>query len=199
MWKPCQSFVNWEVNELGELRRQVTYSKDKCKKYAVDGYYYPKKYRKCGEYLCFGNSDNWFVHRAVAEAFIPNPENLPCVNHKDGNKQNNNVSNLEWVSHSQNSRHAVETGLIKTGTDSHMYGKTGEQHPCHYSNLGNKWNVGKTRNQETKDKISNKLKGNKNNLGHKHSPETIEKLRQAAKQREARKRLQRQQENKRGV
>ena len=47
------------------------------------------------------------VHRLVAEAYIPNPDNLPEVNHIDENKLNNNVDNLEWVTRSQNNRHSA--------------------------------------------------------------------------------------------
>lgn len=52
------------------------------------------------------------IHRLVAKAFIPNPLNLPEVNHIDGNKLNNNVDNLEWVSREENIQHAYRIGLI---------------------------------------------------------------------------------------
>lgn len=53
------------------------------------------------------------VHRLVAQAYIPNPNNLPVVNHIDGNPLNNHVSNLEWTTHSGNCKHAVAYGLTK--------------------------------------------------------------------------------------
>lgn len=59
------------------------------------------------------------VHRLVARKYIPNPDNLPCVNHKDGNKLNNHKDNLEWCTHRENSQHASSLGLMvqKFGED----------------------------------------------------------------------------------
>lgn len=56
------------------------------------------------------------IHRLVAEAFIPNKNSLPVVNHIDGNKSNNKVDNLEWATRSENMQHAFDTGLIKRKT-----------------------------------------------------------------------------------
>lgn len=55
-----------------------------------------------------GKNANKTIHRLVAEAFIQNPQKLPIVNHKDGDKSNNSVKNLEWVTASENKRHSID-------------------------------------------------------------------------------------------
>lgn len=63
------------------------------------------------ELQLFGNKKKFQVHRLVADAFIPNIDNKPFVNHKNGNKSDNHVSNLEWCTQEENQLHAYKKGL----------------------------------------------------------------------------------------
>lgn len=67
-----------------------------------------------------GTPKGFIVHRLVAQAFIPNPDGKPQVNHKDGNKENNHASNLEWMTASENQRHASAMGLMPKGEKHHQ-------------------------------------------------------------------------------
>ncbi len=75
--------------------------------------------------LDLGKRNKKIVHRLVAEAFIPNPNNKPQINHIDGNKLNNNAKNLEWCTQSENQIHAYRTGLQK----GYCKSQSGENNP----------------------------------------------------------------------
>jgi hypothetical protein len=102
-WVAIDGFDMYEVSTLGRIR-----NKKSNKILIVD-----KSYIRLRGYCKLGLIDNegirkkCLVHRVVAKAFIPNPMNLPLVNHKDENKLNNDVSNLEWCDASYNSNYGT--------------------------------------------------------------------------------------------
>lgn len=97
-----------------------------------------------------GKQVNKRVNRLVAQAFIENPNNYPFVNHLDGCKTNNHAENLQWVTNSQNMKHAHATGLVKR----HIF--TDEDRKRISEKL-----KGRKKSEETRKKISLALKGKK--------------------------------------
>lgn len=140
IWRDIPGYEGkYQVSNTGEIR-SLKFGKIKILKQYTD---------KCGyNFLILsenGKRKNYFVHRSVAMTFIPNPNNLPQVNHKDENKANNCVDNLEWCSRKYN---------MNYGTRNERASKRmcGENNP----------NYGKTFSEETKKKMSETRKGKDN-------------------------------------
>lgn len=113
MRKLIPGYENYFIDEVGNVFNSAT---NKVLKGSIGEHGY-KYYRLSKD----NNKKMFYAHRLVAEAFIPNPNNLPIVNHKDGNKLNNNVENLEWVTASENTVHAHQQNLIQARTKSEYY------------------------------------------------------------------------------
>lgn len=104
-WR-SSSNKRYEISNFGRLRNKTTGHILKPQKSAKGYLRYTS--RTFGREIVF-----LVIHREVAKAFIPNPNNLPQVNHKDGNKENNKLDNLEWCDNSYNQLHANKMGLCK--------------------------------------------------------------------------------------
>lgn len=115
IWKKIKNYENYyEISNYGRVRRIKYENKGNCHQYKIPNYIKPRKdkdgYLKYT--LCLNNkSKQFFAHRLVANHFLNNSNNLPQVNHKDGNKENNHCSNLEWISIKNNNLHALKNGL----------------------------------------------------------------------------------------
>jgi len=102
-----KDYQDYEITERGEVFSLKFGRRQKLKPNCNDGYPYINLYR-------YGRQRTFKVHRLVAEAFLPNPEGKKCVNHKNGDRADNSVENLEWVTHSENMSHAYRELKRKT-------------------------------------------------------------------------------------
>ena len=117
-WKPVVGYEGlYEVSNWGRVKSFDTYRKGingsiRCCKGKIIKYQKTKYgYLQVGLWKN-GKCKKYAVHRLVAQAFIPNPNNLPCVNHKDENKQNNIVTNLEWCDRKYNCNYGTRNKRI---------------------------------------------------------------------------------------
>ena len=149
VWKDIDD-LPYQVSNLGTVRRHPN------AKYNHKGKSHIKPYVSRAGYSCVNLYKNsklfkFQVHRLIAIYFIPNPLNKPDINHKNGNKQDNSIDNLEWVTHQENCQHAWDEGLqsnraanasIKRKNSSSMYvgvsWSESRQRWCTYIGVGKK-------------------------------------------------------------
>ena len=147
-WKPIQEFNGeYEVSNLGRVRSMKRYD-------GQVGRIMPQTKQHHGYHAVMFWMDNKAhcrkVHRLVAQYFLPNPDNLKEVNHIDGNHDNNQVSNLEWITHQANVQHSFDAGIKQPH-------RLTDEERQHLSDI----NKGKTLTSEHRAKISAALKGRK--------------------------------------
>lgn len=125
VWEQYKDTI-YEVSNLGRVRSKKIRVKvnpiDKRDYITTRGGNIRKSYNKENGYKAVmlkidDSKRSYLIHRLVAECFLPNPNNYRCVNHKDGDKTNNKVDNLEWCTHQENMIHAYKNGLIKKRRD----------------------------------------------------------------------------------
>lgn len=116
IWVTVAGFARYEISNLANIRRRLKNGKYKTLKHRTASHGYKTVN------LCTSPKDkkiNKYVHRLLAEAFIPPSPGKQQVNHINGNKSDNRLENLEWSTKSENSFHGYKTGLIPSGQSHH--------------------------------------------------------------------------------
>lgn len=116
VWREIDGCPGYEVSNTGKVRNTNYHRQGIVKEVAVTTKGFGRY--KSVHLSVNGKAVTKRVHRLVAEAFIPNPEDKVQINHIDGDKMNNNVENLEWCSPKENAEHASRTGLVDERTAS---------------------------------------------------------------------------------
>lgn len=163
-WRDIKGFEGvYQISNFGNVKtlNRVTYLGRNKKSTRIEKECIRKIYRKA-TYLRINLMGKYYsIHRLVAEAFIENKNGCKYVNHKNGDKHDNIVSNLEWVSHSENMKHAFSTGLKSNKNGNHSMAKlvidleTGIFYDCIKEAA-----IARGLNQNT---LSDRLKGRKKN------------------------------------
>lgn len=103
-WKKIKKHTKYSINKNGEVRNDVTKKIKKPYTNKDSGYLTVDLYEN-------NKTHKITIHRLLAETFIPNPENKPCVDHKDGDRKNNKLSNLRWATYSENNSRFNTVGV----------------------------------------------------------------------------------------
>ena len=122
---------HYTIHSDGNIITNNPYKKTMCGK-DMKPYTHPKNGYQSIDLRIDKKHFRYLLHRLVAECFIPNPENKPEVNHKDGDKTNNHISNLEWMTKAENVEHSIKVlGNDGKGQKNSMYGRTGKLNPAY--------------------------------------------------------------------
>ena len=142
VWKDIENFSKYQVSNLGRIKSKERYTKAKDdeiihrKEFLLKGFINKKGYKQVTLYDDNGKPKTLRVHKLVAITFIENENNLPQINHIDGNKLNNEVSNLEWISNYDNMQHAIKNGLIDQELRKENMSKLGKSLKGHIARFG---------------------------------------------------------------
>lgn len=112
IWKDVVGYSQYQISNLGNVK--TTANTATRKERALKLLPHPKGYYRVGLYKN-NKVKFWFVHKLVALHFIDNPDNKKTINHKNGDKADNTVDNLEWSTYRENMNHAVENKISACG------------------------------------------------------------------------------------